>query len=365
MNFIKDLGYRLMHWIDLLFKWHTRPRSKLFTIGKFLIVSGLGIVGITTALKLNFMTPQGYEVTASFSENDTSTFMLFVSAAFVIIGLALVIYDAFRHIKDDGKAQEILVEHIALFKPLSSSFLSTVTKAKGKVRNTKIDISKHYQDGVLINPTEAVTETRVMLSQAISALSDATGNESASIHYGGTPPVCLGFYSGFSIGNTVKVTLWDYDRDVDEWHALDRSFDSNQPVVDMSEYCGEEEPEVCLILNISFDIEKVVRKTTKQRSIITIRMPQNDQDNMSSLSKLERFAKQFREILKQTNQDGIKTIHIFCAAQSSFNFAMGQQITKNHPECIVYEFVNRAENPYPWGVKFNDKNSNFPQVVIL
>ncbi|MGR5129232.1 SAVED domain-containing protein [Photobacterium swingsii] len=363
MEFLKNLVYRLLHWGDLLFKWYTRPRSKLFTIGKFLVVSGLSSIGVTTALKIALITPEGYELTASFFENDTGTFILLISSCFIIVGFLLIMYDALQTVKDSGKANDILVEHIALFKPLSSSFLSTVTKAKGKVRCAKIDLSEHYKDGVLREPSEAVNDTRVMLNKAVASLTDAIGNESASIHYGGTPPVCLGFYSGFFIGNTTSVTLWDYDRDLEEWHCLDRSFDSNQPVIDESEYEGDQDYEVCLIFSISFDIEKVARETTNTSSIVTIRMPQIGHDNMSSLSKLTKFKKEFRALLNKFTQDGIKRIHIFCAAQSSFNFAMGQQITRNHPECIVYEFVNGATSPYPWGLKFNKKNSPAPIVI--
>ncbi|PSU21262.1 2-methylthioadenine synthetase [Photobacterium phosphoreum] len=362
MTFFKDLMYRLLHWGDLLFKWYTRPKSKLFTIGKFLVVSGLSSIGLTTALKIAFITPEGYELTASFFENDTGIFILLISSCFIIVGFFLIIYDALLTIKDSGKANNILVEHIALFKPLSSSFLSTVTKAKGKMRCVKIDLSEYYRDGVLSEPSDAVNDTRVMLKNAVASLSDAIGNESASIHYGGTPPVCLGFYSGFFIGNTTSVMLWDYDRDLEEWHCLDRSFDSNQPIIDESEY-KQDLDEVCLIFSISFNIEKVARETTNTSSIITIKMPHIGHDNMSSLSKLLKFKKEFRALLNKFTQDGIKRIHIFCAAQSSFNFTMGQQITRNHPECIVYEFVNREVHPYPWGLKFNNKDCSPPIVI--
>lgn len=362
MTFFKDFGYKILHWIDLLFKWYTRPRSKLFTIGKFLIVTGLGTIGVTTALKLGLKTPEGYEVTASLSENDTGTFILITAGIFIIFGFGLIFYDALRHIRESGKANDILVEHIALFKPLSSSFLSTVTKSQGKVRCVKIDLSEYYNEGVLNNPVEAVTDTRVMLRKALASLSDATGNEEASIHYGGTPPVCLGFYSGFFIGNTTNVTLWDYDRDLGNWHTLDRAFDDNRPKIDTSEY-NHNKCIVCLILSISFDIEKTVRNVATTDSIVTVRMPKIGHDNMSSLSKLTRLKGEFRELLNKFNNDGIQEIHIFCAAQSSFNFAMGQQITKNHPTCYVHEYVNNPEKPYPWALKFNEKNSDLPKVV--
>jgi hypothetical protein len=362
MIFLKDLGYRILHWGDMIFKWYTRPKSKLFTIGKFLIISGLSSIGVTTALKFALKTPEGYEITASLAGSDTGTSIIIISGIFIIFGFGLIMYDAIREIRDRGKENNILVEHIALFKPLSSSFSATVKKSHGKVRGVKIDLSGYYSGGVLNNPEEAANDTHVMLNNALSSLSNATGHEEASIHYGGTPPVCLGFYAGFLIGNTNSVTLWDYDRDLDEWHSLDRGFDDNHPNIDISEYSPSNKT-VCLILSISFDIEKTVRSIAPTDSIVTIKMPKIGHDNMSSLSKLSRFKREFRDLLNKFNSDGIEDIHIFCAAQSSFNFAMGQQITKNHPSCYVHEYVNSQRKPYPWALHFNDKKSSIPKIV--
>jgi len=119
------------------------------------------------------------------------------------------------------------------------------------------------------------------------------------------------------------------------------------------------------VLSISFDIENTVRKVAPTNSFITIRMPSIEHDNMSSLSKLSKFKKEFRHLLNKLSSDGVKDIHIYCAAQSSFNFSLGQQITKNHPTCYVYEYVNSWPNPYPWALKFNDNNSDAPQVIRI
>lgn len=357
-----EIIYRILNIFDRLIKWYTRPKSKIYIAGKFLVITGLSLIGVTTALKFAIKTPEGLEVTASFIGNDTGIFIFSISAIFVVVGFVFILLDAIRDINNNKKANIILVEHTALFKTLSSSFLSTVTKAQGKVRSVKIDISEHYKEGVLNNPEEAVNDTRVILKKALQSLADATGNEDASIHYGGTPPVCLGLYSGFLVGNTTNVTLWDYDRDLSEWHPLDRSYDSNHPQINTTEY-DKTNKKVCLVFNISFDIEIQARSMLPADSIVTIRMPQISHDNMSSLSKLKKFKREFRDLLNQFTQDGIQEMHIFCAAQSSFNFAIGQQITKNHPSCFVYEYVNSKNKPYPWALKFNDKSSSLPMVV--
>ncbi|NRA16600.1 MAG: SAVED domain-containing protein [Oceanospirillaceae bacterium] len=66
----------------------------------------------------------------------------------------------------------------------------------------------------------------------------------------------------------------------------------------------------------------------------------------------------------------MQDVHICCAAQSSFNFAIGQQITKNHLTCYVHEYVNGADKPYPWAlnlvkrVQTNIRLSNINNFIV-
>ncbi|HHG2232137.1 TPA: SAVED domain-containing protein [Vibrio parahaemolyticus] len=360
---MKDFLYKCIAWIDMLFKWYTRPRSKLFLIGKFFIVTGLGAIGITTAFTISLSTPDGYTVTGSYSNNDLSFFLMVTSGLFVISGFALLIFDAVSTVKASAKTKNILVEHIALFKPLTSTFLAKVSETQGKVHPVKIDLSPYYENGILKNAQSALEDTKVQLRSALQGLSNATGNDDARIHYGGTPPVCLGVYSGFVLGNTNKLTLWDYDRDKGEWHTLDRTFDDNHPEIDLSKYDASVK-EVVVIFSISFDIERAARGKNVSSSEVVVKMPKIGHDNMSSLSKLDRFKPELRDLFNLFSRDGIEVVHIFCAAQSSFNFTLGQQITKNHPACHVYEYVNDSSNYYPWALAFNQKQVDCPKIIM-
>jgi hypothetical protein len=106
-----------------------------------------------------------------------------------------------------------------------------------------------------------------------------------------------------------------------------------------------------------------VRKRIPKMPYVKVSMPEMRYDNMSSKEKVTAFQGEFREMLKKLNADGVETVHIICAAQESFNFCMGRQITKNHPSCVVYEYQNSEEKKYPWGVLFNTKNDNSPAIV--
>ena len=72
---------------------------------------------------------------------------------------------------------------------------------------------------------------------------------------------------------------------------------------------------------------------------------------------------EFAELLKDLATNGVERVHIFCAAQSSFNFSMGRQVTRNHPAIIVYEYDISHPEKYPWGLLFNTKDITSPAII--
>nr|WP_165661917.1 SAVED domain-containing protein [Oceanimonas sp. MB9] len=351
-----------MSWIDAYVRWCTRPKSKLMVAGRSLVSIGvIGLIGVT-AFKFTYAAPDGSQLKFSVQESDLPLYITAVLLSITALGIVLIIIDAIIFIKDSKEANNILVEHIALYPPLSTSFASTVTKAYGRVTSNKIDISKYYEGGVLSKPEDAINNTHVLLESALTAHSNATGNSKAVVHYGGTPPVSFGFYAGYLVGNTTKVVLWDYERNAGLWHPLDRGFDDNRPLICFDEY-QENSNEVALLMSISFDVDNVARACAPTKSLVTITMPEIHHDNMSSLSKLNDFLVEFRKLLNRLSRDGVKRVHVYCAAQASFNFSVGQQITKNHPSFVVYEYVHSSENKYPWGLEFNDSPDSSYKII--
>ena len=108
-------------------------------------------------------------------------------------------------------------------------------------------------------------------------------------------------------------------------------------------------------MSISYPVTiEQFRAKVSYPSYIEIKMPDIKYDSMSSIEKITDFGKQFGELLKKLAADGTERVHIFCAAQSSFNFCMGRQITRNHPTIIVYEYDISHPKKYPWGISFNN-----------
>jgi len=358
----KFAWYKLLSWIDAYVRWYTRPKSKLMVTGRSLVSIGvIGLIGVA-AFKFTYAAPDGTQLKFSVQESDLPLHMTAVLLSITALGVLLIIVDAIIFIKDSKEVKNILVEHIALYPPLSTSFAATVTNAYGRVTSNIIDISKFYEDRVLSKPQEAINITHVLLESALGAHASATGNSKAVVHYGGTPPVSFGFYAGYLVGNTTKVVLWDYERNTGIWHPLDRGFDDNRPEICFDEY-QEGSNEVALLMSISFDVDMAARACATTKSFVTITMPEIQHDNMSSLSKLNDFLVEFRKLLNRLSRDGVERVHVYCAAQASFNFSIGQQITKNHPSFVVYEYVHSSEEKYPWGLEFN-KGSGCPYEIL-
>lgn len=322
-------------------------------IGRFLVTIGISGLVTVTALKVSYLTSDGSELSLSLQDSDLPFYVTLTLILFTISGIVLLIIDAISYIKDRKETNNIVIEHVAIYRPLSTSLANTVSSLHGRVNTTVIDISKSYCNGILAQPSEALMTTKVMIDNALHAQVNASGTNRAVIHYGGTPPVSLGFYSGYLIGNTSNVNLWDYDRNACVWHSLDRGFDDNRPVIDQDGF-DQSKNEVAIFMSISFDVEPSAIECSPTSSIIKIRMPEIHHDNMSSLSKLNDFCSAFRSLINNLSQHKINKVHIFCAAQASFNFSIGRQITKNHPTFVVYEYVHSSKVKYPWGIEFNN-----------
>ena len=297
----------------------------------------------------------GYNAALSIQGSDNAPLISGVLFCIGLIGLALVLWEVVIILKKRSKIFNIAIEHIALRKRIATPLIDSVNKSVGAAETLPIDLSDCYQNDIVVSPEKALEKTVMFMEDRLSTLSQQTGTKEISIHYGGTPPVGLGFLAGYLIGNTSNVVPWDYNRDDGKWYKLDGYDDSNQPVICWDNY--KMNSEVSLLMEISYPVTtEAVGDRLNNGSYVKVSMPEIAHDNMSSMEKLKRFQAEFREVLKKLNADGVKKVHIFCAAQASFNFSLGRQINKNHPTCIIYEYVGgECDDKYPWGVEINSK----------
>ena len=356
---MKDIIQLIISSISKLVDWVTRPINIIMKAGFFLMVLGFG-GSLWNYLEVNHTNNNG-EITEIVIRNDQglieNSILIFLGS----LGLLLILREVFYIVRRRQKILNIAVEHVALREKLASPLSKNIHKIEGRSDILPIDLTKCYSGYSVSDPELALNITVIALQQTLPAKVKEAGTNEITIHYGGTPPVALGFLAGSILGDTYKIKTWDYSRDAGDWYSLSEFKGGNKPEISYSNYTPQSE--VVLVMEISYPIDiKDVALQFSGMPYILISMIEKKHDNMRSIDKLTEFQSDFRELLKKLNHDGADTVHIFCAAQSSFNFSMGRQINRNHPRCIVYEYDRAHPLKYPWGVLLNNQ-SGMPTII--
>ncbi|WP_022940464.1 SAVED domain-containing protein [Psychromonas hadalis] len=345
--------------INKLFNWYFRPKSLDLRLWQMslIFISIFTVSGTVGVINIFWSSPDGETVNINYSLSDTIPIL--ISYASFIFGALFAILAVFRAMQHEKKNPNIFIEHIGLRSSRNQSLSEAAKKKTGLGSTLFIDTSNYYENSILKDNAKALDYTIEVFNNSIENITHHCDTRNISLHYGGTPSVPIGFSLGYKIGNTSKVSLWDFNRESSEWYALEDIFyDSNTPVIDFNKYNNEKE--VCILMGFSFPVsEEQVGTRLNGKGIINITMPKTKDDSMNSLLKLEEFQQKFRGLLKTLASDGVSRIHIFCAAQASLNFSLGRQIERTHPECVVYEYVNDSslDTQYPWGVLLNSKGT--------
>lgn len=354
LEFLKSFSWKLLNWI-------IRPKNIPFAIGRIFFVGGFGGGIIFNSLVIKHTTANGDNTEISFSPEQLPSLIQNSLWVFGFIGASILIYELYCSIKDRNKIIVIGIEHIGLRKRIATP-LSAFLKNAATI---PIDLTDCYENDKVSNPQKALDLTKFGIEENLRSKAAEIGNKEITLAYGGMPPVALGFLAGYLMSNTYHVEVWDYNRNAKDgknWYKVDGYGDVNRPIIDNSNYIPDKD--VCILMSISHPVTiEQVRVKFSFPSYIEVKMPEIKYDSMSSLEKLTAFEKTFGELLKKLAADGTVRVHIFCAAQASFNFCMGRQVTRNHPAIIVYEYDISSPVKYPWGVLFNTKDDSSPAIV--
>ena len=353
-EFMKSVFWKILEWI-------TRPKNTVFVIGRIFFAGGFGGGILFNSLYLKHSTNDGTITELNFSTDQLPILIQNSLWGFGFIGATILMYEVCHSIKDRNKKFIIGVEHIGLKKRIATSLSSSLKKGDA----VPIDLTDCYENDKVSNPKKALYLTIVGIESILKSKAAEIGSNEITIVYGGMAPVGLGFLAGYLMPNTYHFEVWDYNRNAKDgknWYKIEGYSDANRPIVDFSHYAQDKD--VCLLMSISHPVSiSQVRSKVSYPSYIGIKLPDIKYDSMSSIEKLKDFENEFAELLKSLAADGTERVHIFCAAQSSFNFSMGRQITRNHPAIIVYEYDISRPEKYPWGVLLNTKDNSSPAIV--
>jgi len=352
LEFLKSVFWKILAWV-------TRTKNNVLAIGGILFTGGFGGAFCGNINVKRSDSSSFFEFSFKPDQLPESVQIALFGVGF--IGVTILLYE-FCHLKQERNRKLILgVEHIGLKKRIATSLSSALKNSEV----IPIDLTECYQNDKVYNPQRALQLTIFGIESILRSKAAEVGNKEITIAYGGMPPVGLGFLAGYLMSNTYHVDVWDYNRNAKDgknWYKVEGYADANKPIIDCSHYVRDKN--VCLLMSISHPVSIAqVKAKFACPSYIDIKLPDIKYDSMSSIEKLKDFEIEFAELLKTLAADGAERVHIFCAAQSSFNFSMGRQVTRNHPAIIVYEYDISHPEKYPWGVLFNTKDNTSPAIV--
>jgi len=350
--FFKSLSWKLT-------SWFTRAKNIKFSVGSLFLVTGFGGT-LFNSFSLKHSS-NGNNISIDFSSDQVPDGIQYGLWFIGFIGALILIAEIIYISLGRSRTLVIGIEHIGLKKRISTPLSAFL----GRAETIPIDLTNYYDNDKVSNPTKALDLTKFGIEENLRSKVAEIGNKEATIVYGGMAPVGLGFFAGYLMSNTYHVEVWDYNRNANDgknWYKVDGFSDANKPIINWDNYVQDKD--VCLLMSISYPVTvEQVKAKVACSSYVEVTIPEIKYDNMASIEKITAFEKEFGELLKQLAADGTERVHIFCAAQSSFNFCMGRQVTRNHPEIIVYEYDISHSEKYPWGVLFNTKDSSSPAIV--
>ena len=149
------------------------------------------------------------------------------------------------------------------------------------------------------------------------------------------------------------VVVMDWDRHARLWRQLDGADDGMRFEVGGLDAIADGTREVGLVVSVSYRIGMDdVRRTVPGIPIVRLTLTGGTADSHWSEEKQAALGQRFFSTAAALGNAGVKRIHLFLAAPNSVVFRFGQLYDRrNLVETVVYQYEQRQDPPYPWGVR--------------
>lgn len=233
-------------------------------------------------------------------------------------------------------------------KALAESLPSSIS---GQRESILIDFRQGITEGKIVD-AQAAADRLISLPQEIQNRSGGMDRGDFSIVYGGLSPVPLTFLTGVQIDDEDSVTVSDWDRHASSWRMLNDIDDGKRFTIDSLSSVPQSAPDVALAISVSYRVNiEGIRKKIGSMPLISMTIADGGADCHWSETKQMALGKQFLETMIELGNLGVKTVHIFLAAQNSVVFRFGRLYDKrNLPGVVVYQYQQESDPPYPWGL---------------
>ena len=222
---------------------------------------------------------------------------------------------------------------------------------KGQRVPVLIDL-RQGADGVVLKPRLAL-EKLAGLPVQLTQLQGGAGRSAATMVYGGLASVPFTFLTGMLVDDEGPVVVMDWDRHAKRWRQLDALDDGTRFEETGLNAIVHGAREVALAVSVSYRVGvDAVRRKVPSIPLVQLELTGGTADSHWSEDKQASLGEQFFRTAAALGSLGVRRIHLFLAAPNSVVFRFGQLYDRrNLPDVVVYQYEQRAEPPYPWGVR--------------
>ena len=300
-------------------------------------------------------------------DRDLPTVVLFL---LVVVGIGLVgsgciwIWHDQRRL---SKRQVTVVEVRGLRDVVMDPLVDAVSRVmKGQVVPLFIDLRQGIVDGEIVDPAAAL-ERLATLPVELAHREDGTGPRNSIVAYGGLAPVPMTFLTGMLIDDEGSLVVMDWDRHEACWRMLDAADDGQRFERMGIDSITDGTAEVTLAVSVSYRVRReVVKRKLTELPVVELCLAEVSSDRHWSKDKQVALGKQFFETAKSLGELGVGRIHLFLAAPNSVVFRFGQLYDRrNLPQIVVYQYDQRVESSYPWGIQMPASGESQGELVTL
>ena len=356
------MGY-FKHCISSVAYWVFRRRSPAIQIMKI----GLGCLTMAFsagwALDVSFPFRDGH-INVGFDSAGGISFVLVYAVAIVglfliLVGLFLIlagfIWKVIRYRAEQrrlSRRRVVVVEARGLRDTSGTPLLDAIPSSlKGRRDHVLVDIRQGVKDGEIMAPEKAL-ENIISLPSDLKRRESGLDRRDFTLVYGGLTPVPFTFLTGVLVDDEGEVRIFDWDRHAEAWRQLDGTDDGKRFKSTGLSQVPDGAQEVALTVSVSYSVNMDdVRAKVGEVPIVTLDLEDGSPDCHWSEGKQRALGKQFLDTVINLGNRGVRSIHLFLAAQNSVVFRFGRLYDKrNLPKVIVYQFQRAETPPYPWGI---------------
>lgn len=335
--------------------WLVRRRSPaLFVMRTGLALTVLGLAGIT--FQLSFPSSHGPVTVVVNNDGGVTSTVLY---AVGILGLALILFglvwESIRFAREErGLAKKrVIVLEVRGLRDTSGTPLSEAIppSIEGRRESLLVNLRQRSQDGVITDPTAAVSELASLPKELERRFSEGDRRDTALV-YGGLAPVPLTFLTGVLVDDEAPVVAMDWDRHQQRWRSLDGEDDERRFEIVGLQQMPIDATSAVLAVSFSYEVDRSgIASKFPNLPFVEMRLPGGTPDAHWSVEKQRALGQQFLNTVIALANRGVTQIHLFLAAQNSVVFQLGRLYDKrNLPAVVVYQYQPEHSPPFPWGI---------------